>query len=56
MILRKVERYLRQSGMSPTAFGRAVARDPRLVHDLRRGRVPGVRLQQRIDAFIGAVR
>ena len=53
MVLRKVERYLRESGMSPTAFGRAVARDPRLVHDLRRGRTPGPGLEQRIDAFIG---
>ena len=54
MILRKIERYLDQSGMSPTAFGRAVARDPRLVHDLRRGREPGLRMLQRIQAFIGA--
>ncbi len=56
MILMKVERYLRASGMSATAFGRRVARDPRLVHDLRRGREPGLRLTQRIDAFIGTGR
>jgi hypothetical protein len=56
MILRKVEHFLRDSGMSATAFGRRVARDPRLVHDLRRGREPGARLTARIDSFIGAGR
>lgn len=54
MVLRKVERYLRASGMSATAFGRRVARDPRLVHDLRRGREVGARLRARIESFIGA--
>lgn len=53
MIRRKVEQYLKRSGMSATRFGRLVARDPRLVHDLRRGREPGARLVARIDAFIG---
>lgn len=56
MILRKVEHYLEQSGMSATAFGRQVARDPRLVHDLRRGRAPGPRLTHRIESFIGGVK
>lgn len=56
MILRKVERYLRDSGMSATAFGRQVARDPRLVHDLRLGRTPGAAMQQRIELFIGRSR
>jgi hypothetical protein len=52
MILRKIEHYLQQSGMSATAFGRRVAHDPRLVHDLRRGRAPGQRLMRRIESFI----
>jgi 2,4-dienoyl-CoA reductase-like NADH-dependent reductase (Old Yellow Enzyme family) len=52
MIRRKIERYLRQSGMSATEFGRQVARDPRLVHDIRRGRELGTRLVERIDTFI----
>jgi hypothetical protein len=56
MILRKIEQYLRQSGMSATTFGRRVARDPRLVHDLRRGREPGPRLSHRIESFIGGAR
>lgn len=52
MILRQIELYLRRSGMSATTFGRQVARDPRLVHDLRRGRELGQRLRQRVRAFI----
>ena len=52
MILRQVELYLRRSGMSATTFGRRVARDPRLVHDLRRGRELGERLRLRVQAFI----
>jgi 2,4-dienoyl-CoA reductase-like NADH-dependent reductase (Old Yellow Enzyme family) len=53
MILRRVEHYLRQSGMAATTFGRRVARDPRLVHDLRRGREPGRSMIDRIETFIG---
>jgi hypothetical protein len=56
MILRQIERYLERSGMSATTFGRRVARDPRLVHDLRRGRELGQRLRQRVEAFIGAAK
>lgn len=54
MILRKIDSYLRESGMSQTAFGRVVAHDPRLVHDLRRGRQPGPDMMRRIESFIGA--
>lgn len=52
MILRKVERYLEASGMSATMFGRRVARDPRLVHDLRRGRQIGPLMMERVETFI----
>jgi hypothetical protein len=47
-----VEAYLRRTGMPPTKFGRAAARDPRLVHDLRLGRTVGDRLRQRVVAYI----
>lgn len=53
MILREIERFLKAKDMAPTLFGRLVARDPRLVHDLRRGREPGARMRARIAAFIG---
>ena len=54
MVLKRIDRFLRSSGMSATAFGQMVARDPRLVHDLRRGRQPGQAMVARIDSFIGA--
>ena len=53
MVRRKIENYLKHSGMSATEFGRRVARDPRLVHDVRRGREVGARMVERIDTFIG---
>ena len=40
MLLRQIERYIRQSGMPPTRFGREAVNDPRFVHDLRLGREP----------------
>lgn len=53
-VLGKVHRYLRDSGMSATRFGRHVARDPRLVLDMRNGRSPRAAMVAKIDAFIAA--
>lgn len=53
MVLRDIEKYLQRTGMAATTFGRVVARDPRLVHDMRRGREPGAHMTGRINAFIG---
>lgn len=52
IMLRKIEKFLDHSGMAWTKFGRLVAHDPRLVGDMRNGRVPGAALGQRIDSFI----
>jgi hypothetical protein len=52
MILLKIDRYLRATGMPPTKFGRLAVRDPRLVRDLRAGREPGPRMVARVNAFI----
>ena len=53
MYLRKViETYLKTSGTPATRFGRESVCDPRLVHDLRKGREIGPRLAKRIIAFI----
>ncbi len=54
--LRLVERFLRESGMAPTRFGRDAVRDPRLVFDMRRGREPTDRMRRRIDHFISSHR
>lgn len=51
-LLSKIDRYLRASGMAPTTFGRRAVRDPRLVGDLRLGRIPGPHVSARVDAFI----
>jgi hypothetical protein len=52
MLLRRIETFLRHSGMPWTKFGRLVAHDPRLVGDMRNGRVPRDDLARRIEAFI----
>lgn len=51
-LLRSVERFLRQTGMAPTRFGRAAVRDPRLVFDMRNGREPGERMKRRVEHFM----
>lgn len=53
-VLHKIDRYLRETEMPPTKFGRLAVRDPRLVHDLRRGREPGMQMVSRIEAFLAA--
>ncbi|WP_068080160.1 hypothetical protein [Novosphingobium rosa] len=52
MLLRRIETFLRHSGMPWTKFGRLVAHDPRLVGDMRNGRVPREDLARRIEAFL----
>ena len=52
MELPKIERFLRETGMPWTKFGRIVAHDPRLVGDMRNGRVPRPDLAARIEHFI----
>ncbi len=51
-VIIKIDRYLRQTGMPATKFGRLAVNDPRLVHDLKRGRQPGAAMCARIEAFI----
>ena len=51
-LLSRIERYLRRSGVRPTQFGRAAARDPRFVFDLRNGRAPRDATVARIAAFL----
>jgi hypothetical protein len=51
-VLGKIERFLRQSEMPPTRFGRIAVNDPRLVGDLRRGREPGPSVVARVEATL----
>ena len=52
MLLRKIEVFLRRTEMTPSEFGRQVAHDPSFVFDLRRGRIPGPRIQARAEHFM----
>ncbi|PZU58842.1 MAG: hypothetical protein DI547_08680 [Sphingobium sp.] len=52
MLLRTIERFLKETGMPPTRFGRAAVRDPRLVLDMRNGREPGERMTRRVEHFM----
>jgi hypothetical protein len=47
-LLREVEKFLRQSELAPTRFGREVVGDPRFVFDLRNGRDPRPRTIARV--------
>jgi 2,4-dienoyl-CoA reductase-like NADH-dependent reductase (Old Yellow Enzyme family) len=50
--LRSIESFLRRTGMAATSFGRESVRDPRLVHDLRKGRELSERMKRRIEHFM----
>ena len=56
MLIRKIEAFMRQTKMPQTKFGRLAAADPRLVDDLRKGRRPGSRLEQRVEHFMNKYR
>jgi len=50
--LAKVEAFLVQARVSPTAFGRDYLGDPNFVFDLRKGRQPRYELAQRVEELI----
>lgn len=51
-LLEQIEAYLKQSGVSPSTFGRMAVGDPRLVADLKAGRRPRQRTQDRLMHFL----
>ena len=51
-LLRRVELYLKKSGTSPTRFGMKAVRDPKLVFELRRGRVIRPPMEARLVAYL----
>lgn len=52
MLLRKVEKFLRQTGLPWTKFGRLAVHDPRFVEDLRNGRTPRPATELRVEHFM----
>ncbi|MEZ5737294.1 MAG: hypothetical protein R3E09_16100 [Novosphingobium sp.] len=56
MLIRQIERFLRETGMPWTKFGRLAAHDPRFVGDLRNGRIPRDETAERIEHFMNTYR
>ena len=52
MLLRQIERFLRETQMPWTKFGRLAAQDPRFVADLRNGRLPRDQTAARVEQFM----
>jgi len=52
MLIRKIEKFLRRTGMPATKFGRLATQDPRFVLDLRRGRTPRIPMERRVEHFM----
>lgn len=52
MLIRSIEKFLRQTGMPATKFGRLAAHDPRFVLDLRNGRIPRTNTEKRVQNFM----
>lgn len=51
-LLREVEKFLRQSDVAPTRFGRDALGDPRFVFDLRNGRDPRPGTVARVISYL----
>jgi hypothetical protein len=56
MLITRIERFLRETGMPWTKFGRLAAHDPRFVEDLRNGRIPRPATQSRVEHFMNMYR
>jgi hypothetical protein len=55
-LLYLVERFLTETNMPPTRFGREAISDPRLVFDLRLGREAGSSVRCRVEHFMNKSR
>ncbi len=56
MLIRKIEVFLRRTGMPATKFGRLATQDPRFVLDLRNGRTPRSCTERRVEHFMNTYR
>jgi hypothetical protein len=48
----KIETFLSRTEMPPTSFGREAVGDGNFVSDLRDGRMPSLRLVERVENYI----
>lgn len=51
-LLREIEKFMRETNMPWTKFGRLSVRDPRFVDDLRNGREPGKKISVKAEHFM----
>ena len=51
-LLEQIEAYLAQTRTSPSTFGRLAVGDPRLVADLKSGRRPRRRTEERLRGYL----
>ena len=56
MLLRRIEVFLRDTGLPWTKFGRLAVHDPRFVEDLRNGRTPREETSKRVEHFMNKYR
>ena len=56
MLIRSIEKFLREQDMAATRFGRLAAHDPRFVLDLRMGRSPRENTAARVTSFMDGYR
>ena len=56
MLIRRIERFLRETQMPWTKFGRLAVHDPRFVEDLRNGRTPRPKMEKRVEHFMNIYR
>lgn len=56
MLIRNIEKFLREQDMPATKFGRLATRDPRFVLDLRNGRMPRTSMERRVERFMQSYR
>ena len=56
MLIRRIEKFLREQDMAATKFGRLAAHDPRFVLDLRNGRIPRTHTERRVEGFMTSYR
>ncbi len=54
-MLERIETALRTYAIAPSAAGRAIAADPRLIFDLRRGRRPSPPMCTRMESWLSAL-
>ena len=52
MLIRSIEKFLKEHNMPPTKFGRLATHDPRFVLDLRNGRSPREDTAARVEHFM----